>query len=104
MENQEWNTILVCNDTLESLFYTVKRQWKQLQEDAILPEPKDTENYKNNVNKVTACMQCVIDYLFNMGKNKLEMHAPWFIHMETQIGVRDYDIDLIHLSSYYSKQ
>ena len=70
VKDQEGNTILVCNNTLRSLFYIGKRQWKQVQEDAILSEPKDNENYKNSINRVTACTQRVIDYLFNMGKNK----------------------------------
>ena len=35
---------------------------------------------------------------------KIEMHATRFIRMETRIGVRDSDLDLIHLPSYYTKR
>ena len=41
----------------------------------MLPELKDTEKYNNNINKVAACTQHMIDYLFNKGKNEGEMHA-----------------------------
>ena len=104
VEDQDGDTILVCNNTLRALFYIGKRQWKQLQEDAMLPEPKTTENYENNLNKVTACTQRVIDFLYKLGKNEGEMHATRFMRMETRIGVRDSDLSLVHLPSYYSKR
>lgn len=104
VEDQDGETVLVCNNTLRALFFVGKKQWKQLQEDAMLPEPKATENYQNNVNKVTACTQRVIDFLFEFAKTEGEMHATRFIRMETRIGVRDSDLDLIHLPSYYTKR
>ena len=70
----------------------------------MLPEPKDTEKYKNNVNKVASCTQRVIDYLYKKGKSEGEIHATRFIQMETRIGVRDSDLELIHLPSYYGKR
>ena len=55
VEDQDGDTILVFSNTLRALFFIGKRQWKQLQEDAMLPELKATENYQNNINKVAVC-------------------------------------------------
>ena len=40
----------------------------------MLPDPKSTETYENNMNKASKCTQNVIDFLYNMGKDEGEMH------------------------------
>ena len=75
-----------------------------LQTDAMLPDPKSTERYENNMNKASKCTQNVIDFLYNMGKDKGEMHATRFVRLKPTIGIRDQDFTLINLPSYYTKR
>ena len=104
VETIDGETVFVCSNTLKNLFCIGNKQWKILQTDAMLPDPKSTERYENNMNKASKCTQNVIDFLYNMGKDEGEMHATRFVRVETTIGIRDQDFTLINLPSYYTKR
>ena len=48
-------TVHICNNPLQCLLYIGPKVWKRVQKDALLPEPRSTEKYENNVNKSSLC-------------------------------------------------
>ena len=95
--NSEGETIHICNNSLQCLLCIGPKTWKRLQNDAMLPDPRNTENYEDNLNKTSSCTQRVIDYLFDIFKEEGETQATRIIRMETKIGLRDKDSTLMHL-------
>ena len=70
----------------------------------MLPDSKNTERYENNNNMATQSIQRVIDLMYNLSMDEGETHVTCFVHLETKIGIRDSDLTLIHLPTYYSKR
>ena len=57
VECNNQDTIFVCNNTLRNFFFIGIKQWRCLQKDAMLPDPKSTERYERNINRATKCTQ-----------------------------------------------
>ena len=102
--NSEGETVHICNDSLQCLLCIGPKTWKRLQNDAILPDTRNTENDEDNLNKTSSCIQRVIGYLFYIFKEEGETQATRIIRMQTKIGLRDKDFTLMHLPLYYSKR
>ena len=68
--NLEGETVHICNNSLQSLLCIGPKTWKRLQNDAMLPEARHTENYEDDINKTSSCTQRVIDYLFDIFKEE----------------------------------
>ena len=100
----EGETVHICNNALQCLLCIGPQTWKRIQKDALLPAPRSTENYENNVNKTSSCTQRIIDYLYELYRDEGESHATRIIRMETSIGVRDHNWTIMHLPSYYTKR
>ena len=102
--DSEGETVHICNNALQCLLCLGPQTWKRIQKDALLPAPRNNENYENNVNKTSFCTQCIIDYLYELFRDEGESHTTQIIRMETSIGVRDNDWTIMHLPSYYTKR
>lgn len=100
----EGETVHVCTNSLMCLFCIGPHTWKKLQKDAMLPNPKNTENYEDNVNKSSSCTQRIIDYLYEIFREEGETHATRIVRLETKVGLRDHDYSIMHLPSYYIKR
>ena len=86
------------------LFGIGHKQFKKLEDDAMLPAPKNTDGYNNNLNKTSPCTQKVIGFLFNLFKEEGETNATQIVRTETRLGLRDKDYNILHLPSFYSKR
>ena len=64
--NLEGETVHICNNSLQCLLCIGPKIWKRLQNDTMLPDARNTENYEDNINKTSSCTQRVIDYLFDI--------------------------------------
>ena len=104
VELESGETVHICNNSLMYLFGIGHKQFKKLEDDAMLPAPKNTDGYDNNLNKTSPCTQKVIDFLFNLFKEEGETNATRIVRMETRLGLRDKDYNILHLPSFYSKR
>ena len=97
--------VKVCQNSLMNLFYIAPRAWKKIASDATLPGPKDTSNYRKNTNpQDTEVKDSVTTFLIDLGDQEGESHATRFVRTETELFVRDEELELIQLPPCYSKR
>ena len=70
----------------------------------MLPAPKNLDGYDNNLNKTSPCTQKVINFLFNLFKEEGDTNATRIVKIETHLGLRDKDYNILYLPSFFSKQ
>ena len=63
----------------------------------MLPAPKSTKGYDNNLNITSPCTQKVIDLLFNLFKEEGETNTTQIVRMEAHLGLIDKDYNILHL-------
>ena len=104
VELESGETVHICNNSLMYLFGIGHKQFKKLEDDAMLPAPKNTDGYDNDLNKTSPCTRKVIDFLFNLFKKEGETNATRIVRVKTRLGLRDKDYNILHLPSFYSKR
>ena len=73
--NSEGDTVHICNNSLQSLLCIGPKTRKRLQNDVMLSDARNTENYEDNLNKTSSCTQRVNDYLLDIFKEEGETHT-----------------------------
>ena len=73
--DDEGDVVHVCNNTLTGLFCIGFKQFKKLEKDAMIPTPKDTSNYEDNMNSIISSTQNVINFLWKQFRDEGETHA-----------------------------
>ena len=98
------DTVHLCHNSFRQLYCIGAKQWKKLCDEAVLPDPKNKTLYKDNMNRNHKQTQDVVDFLHKFGVDEGEAHATRFIRLESGTALRDSDVDMLQLPSFYSKR
>ena len=101
--DSENKPIQLCGNGIRNIFCIGTKQWLKLSKDSMLPKAKNIDNYRNNKNRLKECSQDAIDFLTDIGEDEGESHATRFVRLDTQVDVRDIDVELIQLPPYCTK-